>query len=434
MTGEVETVTVSGDDGALRLDRWFRRHYPALAHGRLEKLLRTGQIRVDGKRAKAGDRVMPGQAIRVPPIGRRRGPRRVPAAPGAAGRRGDAAGGDPAPRRRRHRAQQAAGSRGPGRDPLRAASRRAARRAALWPCRAAAARPPARQGHERRSRRRPHRRGGGVSDPRLSRQDDAQDLLGARRRPAEAARRGGSAWRSPRGTGAGANGCAPTPTTASTRSPITASSTAPASGRAGWRCCRSPGARTSCARIAPRSARRSSATANTAAPARTSPGRRMRGGCICMRANCRSRIPQGGILRVTAPLAAAYAAELGVLRLSRRCRGSVRRAGSAGMKRFYRQAAILPAEEGYGVALDGKPIKTPAKRELDRADRGLGGGDRRRMGRPGGRDPPGRDAADPARQHRDRPGERRSATWSSGRSPTTPGPISSAIARSARRS
>jgi 23S rRNA pseudouridine955/2504/2580 synthase len=68
MTGEVETISVSGDDGKLRLDRWFRRHYPALAHGRLEKLLRTGQIRVDGKRAKTGDRVAPGQLIRVPPL------------------------------------------------------------------------------------------------------------------------------------------------------------------------------------------------------------------------------------------------------------------------------------------------------------------------------------------------------------------------------
>jgi 23S rRNA pseudouridine955/2504/2580 synthase len=67
MTG-VETVTVRPEDGAGRLDRWFRRHYPALGHGRLEKLLRTGQIRVDGKRARAGDSVAPGQAIRVPPL------------------------------------------------------------------------------------------------------------------------------------------------------------------------------------------------------------------------------------------------------------------------------------------------------------------------------------------------------------------------------
>src|SRR5260221_10083984 len=68
MTSSVETVTVADSDGAGRLDRWFRRHYPALGHGRLEKLLRTGQVRVDGKRARAGDPVAPGQAIRVPPL------------------------------------------------------------------------------------------------------------------------------------------------------------------------------------------------------------------------------------------------------------------------------------------------------------------------------------------------------------------------------
>jgi len=65
----LETITVTTEDGEGRLDRWFRRHYPALGHGRLEKLLRTGQVRVDGKRAKSGDRVSPGQAIRVPPLG-----------------------------------------------------------------------------------------------------------------------------------------------------------------------------------------------------------------------------------------------------------------------------------------------------------------------------------------------------------------------------
>ena len=64
----VSTVTVRPEDGSGRLDRWFRRHYPGLSHGRLEKLLRTGQIRVDGKRARAGDPVSPGQSIRVPPL------------------------------------------------------------------------------------------------------------------------------------------------------------------------------------------------------------------------------------------------------------------------------------------------------------------------------------------------------------------------------
>src|SRR5262250_1255103 len=68
MSGAVQTVTVRPEEGAQRLDRWFRRHYPGLAHGRLEKLLRTGQIRVDGKRARAGDPVAPGQKVRVPPL------------------------------------------------------------------------------------------------------------------------------------------------------------------------------------------------------------------------------------------------------------------------------------------------------------------------------------------------------------------------------
>ena len=65
---EVQTIIVGDDDGDLRLDRWFKRHFPALGHGPLEKLLRTGQIRIDGKRAKSGTRLASGQSIRVPPL------------------------------------------------------------------------------------------------------------------------------------------------------------------------------------------------------------------------------------------------------------------------------------------------------------------------------------------------------------------------------
>src|SRR5215471_18345243 len=63
-----DTVTVAGEDGEVRLDRWFKRHYPSLGHGHLEKLLRTGRIRVDGKRARSSDRLVPGQAILLPPL------------------------------------------------------------------------------------------------------------------------------------------------------------------------------------------------------------------------------------------------------------------------------------------------------------------------------------------------------------------------------
>ncbi len=64
---DVQLLTVDEDEAGLRLDRWFRRRFPALGHGRLEKLLRTGQVRVDGKRVKASHRVAPGESVRVPP-------------------------------------------------------------------------------------------------------------------------------------------------------------------------------------------------------------------------------------------------------------------------------------------------------------------------------------------------------------------------------
>ncbi len=53
----------------MRLDRWFKTHFPDLAFGRLQKLLRTGQIRVDGARAKTNQRLEAGQTVRIPPLG-----------------------------------------------------------------------------------------------------------------------------------------------------------------------------------------------------------------------------------------------------------------------------------------------------------------------------------------------------------------------------
>ncbi len=64
----VETRIVEDKDAGLRLDRWFRTHFPTLSHGALEKLLRTGQVRVNGGRVKSNRRVEAGEAIRVPPL------------------------------------------------------------------------------------------------------------------------------------------------------------------------------------------------------------------------------------------------------------------------------------------------------------------------------------------------------------------------------
>ncbi len=82
MNSRVEIRTVSADEAGMRLDRWFRLHYPGLGHGRLEKLLRTGQVRLDGARAKAGARLVAGARIRVPPLGEAAGTaRRSPPPP-----------------------------------------------------------------------------------------------------------------------------------------------------------------------------------------------------------------------------------------------------------------------------------------------------------------------------------------------------------------
>ncbi|NKB59209.1 MAG: RluA family pseudouridine synthase [Alphaproteobacteria bacterium] len=76
MTG-VETRTVDEAEDAIRLDHWFKQHFPSLGYGRLQKLLRTGQVRVDGRRAKAGLRLAAGQSVRIPPLSDRAAPEKA---------------------------------------------------------------------------------------------------------------------------------------------------------------------------------------------------------------------------------------------------------------------------------------------------------------------------------------------------------------------
>jgi 23S rRNA pseudouridine955/2504/2580 synthase len=67
MSRQVITETVSEKEGGVRLDRWVKRRMP-MTQGELEKLLRTGQIRVDGARAKANTRLEAGMSVRLPPF------------------------------------------------------------------------------------------------------------------------------------------------------------------------------------------------------------------------------------------------------------------------------------------------------------------------------------------------------------------------------
>ncbi len=64
----VQIITIASEDEGQRLDRWFKRRFPHIPHGRIEKLLRTGQMRINGKRSKGSDRIEAGDDIRIPPL------------------------------------------------------------------------------------------------------------------------------------------------------------------------------------------------------------------------------------------------------------------------------------------------------------------------------------------------------------------------------
>ncbi|MFI4975438.1 MAG: RluA family pseudouridine synthase [Caulobacterales bacterium] len=73
---EVRTLTVGEAEGGVRLDRWFRRRWPHLSNVQIQRLARSGQIRVDGGRVKADTRLVAGAQVRVPPL-----PEQPPAGP-----------------------------------------------------------------------------------------------------------------------------------------------------------------------------------------------------------------------------------------------------------------------------------------------------------------------------------------------------------------
>ena len=64
----VQLIEVGADEADQRLDRWFRRRFPQVSQGRIEKMCRKGEIRLDGGRVKPAARVVSGQMVRVPPL------------------------------------------------------------------------------------------------------------------------------------------------------------------------------------------------------------------------------------------------------------------------------------------------------------------------------------------------------------------------------
>ena len=64
----VQTTTVGPDEDGMRLDRFFEARYPGLSFSHIQRIIRKGEVRVNGKRAQPKDRLLKGQAIRIPPL------------------------------------------------------------------------------------------------------------------------------------------------------------------------------------------------------------------------------------------------------------------------------------------------------------------------------------------------------------------------------
>jgi 23S rRNA pseudouridine955/2504/2580 synthase len=67
-TSRVQTVAVTRDESGMRLDRFLEARFPGLSFSHIQRIIRKGELRVNGRRAQPKDRLMVGQAVRIPPL------------------------------------------------------------------------------------------------------------------------------------------------------------------------------------------------------------------------------------------------------------------------------------------------------------------------------------------------------------------------------
>jgi 23S rRNA pseudouridine955/2504/2580 synthase len=64
----VQTLVVEPDEADMRVDRFLVARFPQLAFTHIQRIVRKGELRVDGKRAEPNDRLTAGQKVRIPPL------------------------------------------------------------------------------------------------------------------------------------------------------------------------------------------------------------------------------------------------------------------------------------------------------------------------------------------------------------------------------
>jgi 23S rRNA pseudouridine955/2504/2580 synthase len=81
--GAVQTVTVSPDENGMRVDRFLEARFPGLSFSHIQRVIRKGELRVNGKRVDSKDRLETGQTVRIPPL-KVEAPKPAPGSPGEA--------------------------------------------------------------------------------------------------------------------------------------------------------------------------------------------------------------------------------------------------------------------------------------------------------------------------------------------------------------
>jgi 23S rRNA pseudouridine955/2504/2580 synthase len=65
---KVETVAVTADENNMRVDRFLEARFPGLSFSHIQRIVRKGELRVNGKRADSKDRLNEGDQVRIPPL------------------------------------------------------------------------------------------------------------------------------------------------------------------------------------------------------------------------------------------------------------------------------------------------------------------------------------------------------------------------------
>src|SRR5262249_56288130 len=64
----VQNVTIGADENGMRVDRFLQARFPTLSFARIQRVIRKGEVRVNGKRVEARSRLEAGQNVRIPPL------------------------------------------------------------------------------------------------------------------------------------------------------------------------------------------------------------------------------------------------------------------------------------------------------------------------------------------------------------------------------